>query len=54
MKEIIEFRINNNYAHLLLKPGEGKSNYFNTIIKITRGSLFISQPHLYQKNPQLL
>lgn len=36
MKEIIEFRINNEYAHLLLKPGEGKRNASNTIIHITR------------------
>lgn len=36
MKEIIEFRINNEFAHLILKPGEGKNNGFNTIVKITR------------------
>ena len=36
MKEVIEFRINNKYAHLLFKPGEGKRNSLNTIIRITK------------------
>lgn len=36
MKEIIEFRIGNEYAHLLLKPSEGKRNSSNTIIYITK------------------
>ena len=36
MKEIIEFRISNEYVHLLLKPGEGKRNASNTIIHITK------------------
>jgi hypothetical protein len=36
MKEVIEFRISNVYAHLLLKPGEGKRYVSNTIIHITR------------------
>lgn len=36
MKELIEFRINNEYAHLLLAPEEGKNNGSNTIIYITK------------------
>ena len=36
MKEIIEFRISNEYAHLLLKQDEGKRNGTNTIIHITK------------------
>lgn len=36
MKEIIEFRIGNEYAHLLLKPNEGKRNASNTVIHITK------------------
>jgi len=36
MKEIIEFRIVNEYAHLLLEPGEGKKNSSNTIIHIMK------------------
>lgn len=36
MRELIEFRINNDYAHLLLTQGEGKRNGSNTIIHITK------------------
>jgi hypothetical protein len=36
MKEIIEFRICNEYAHLLLKVDEGKRNASNTVIHITK------------------
>lgn len=36
MKEVIEFRIGNEFVHLLLKPGEGKRNASNTIIHITK------------------
>lgn len=36
MKEIIEFRICNEYAHLLLKADEGKRNASNTVINITK------------------
>ncbi|EOR96766.1 hypothetical protein ADIARSV_0029 [Arcticibacter svalbardensis MN12-7] len=36
MKEIVEFRIVNEYAHLLLKSGEGKKTGSNTTIYITK------------------
>jgi hypothetical protein len=36
MKEIIEFRIFNEYAHLLLRPDEGKRNPSNTVIHILK------------------
>lgn len=36
MKELIEFRICNEYAHLLLKLNEGNRNASNTIIYITK------------------
>jgi hypothetical protein len=36
MKEKIEFRICNEYAHLLLKVNEGKRNASNTVIHITK------------------
>ena len=36
MKEVIEFRINNRYANLLLQPNEIKSNSTNTVIYVAK------------------
>ncbi|MDR0697977.1 MAG: hypothetical protein LBG28_01970, partial [Tannerella sp.] len=36
MKEIFEFRVRSNYAHLLFKPGEGKDLESVIVIHITR------------------
>lgn len=49
MKEIIEFRIGNEYAHLLLKPGEGKRNGSNTIIYITKDDPKFEQIRILNK-----
>jgi hypothetical protein len=50
MREIIEFRINNEYAHLLLKPNEGKRNASNTIIHITKEDLKFEQIRILCKD----
>lgn len=49
MKEIIEFRISNEYVHLLLKPGEGKRNASNTIIHITKDDPKFEQIRILNK-----
>lgn len=49
MKEIIEFRIGNEYAHLLLKPGEGKKNGSNTVIHITKDDPKFEQIRILNK-----
>jgi hypothetical protein len=36
MKEIFEFRLNNEYSHMIINPGEGKRTGSNTIIHITK------------------
>ena len=36
MKERIEFRISNKYAHLLLNPNKIKKNNSNTVIYLTK------------------
>lgn len=49
MKEIIEFRISDEYAHLLLKPGEGKRNGSNTVIHITKDDPKFEQIRILNK-----
>ncbi len=49
MKEVIEFRIGNEYVHLLLKQGEGKRNASNTIIHITRNDPRFEQIRILDK-----
>jgi hypothetical protein len=49
MKEIIEFRIGNEYAHLLLEPGDGKKNGSNTIIHITKDDPMFEQIRFLNK-----
>ncbi len=49
MKEVIEFRISNEYAHLLLKPDEGKRNSSNTIIHITKDDPKFDQIRMLDK-----
>ncbi|WP_373522731.1 hypothetical protein, partial [Aquiflexum sp.] len=49
MKEVIEFRIGNEYVHLLLKLGEGKRNASNTIIHITKDDPKFEQIRILDK-----
>lgn len=49
MREVIEFRIGNEYAHLLLKPNEGKRNSSNTIIHITKDDPKFEQIRILDK-----
>lgn len=49
MKEVIEFRIGNEYAHLLLKPSEGKRNSSNTTIHITKDDPKFEQIRILDK-----
>lgn len=49
MKEIIEFRICNEYADLLLKVDEGKRNASNTVIHITKEDPKFEQTRILYK-----
>lgn len=50
MKEVIEFRISNEFVHLLLKPNEGKRTASNTIIYISRDDPRFEQIRLLSKH----